>query len=269
MRFSTYFASILLISLPLQAQEKKLNPRDIDKQLFDLLKDVHNQGADLFNTGDAVGSYRLFQGSLKTARAVLTYRPADQKFIDDVLADAEKRGTVQQRAFALHESIEKLRARLRTPVTDGAEKKEPEKLTAPPRELKQETKAPVDKQPADKQSEPKDLPPSPEKKQPPKPPPLPPADGVSGRIFWQGQPVSGAEIAFVSRSVLSIRIFEGTSNTDGQFRFEKVAPGKYTVLLTAPGKRQPALPERYATTTTSPLIVDVKGGGDSLDLILQ
>jgi hypothetical protein len=265
MRLSTLVVSFLVVASPLQAEEKKLNPREIDKQLFDLLKDVHNQGADLYNAGDAVGSYRLFQGSLKTVRAVLTYRPADQKFIDEILADAEKRASVQLRAFALHESIEKLRARLRTPPTEGDEnKKEVEKLTTPPRELKQEKKESVDKpQPS------KDVPLNPEKKQAPKPPPLPPTDGVSGRIFWEGQPVAAAEIAFVSRGVLDIRVVEGASNAEGQYAFDRIVPGKYTVLLSTPHIRKPPLPERYATTTTSPLVVDVKEGGDSVDFFLQ
>jgi hypothetical protein len=263
MRFSTFFALFLLMVSPLQADEKKLNPREIDKQLFDLLKEVHNQGADLYNTGDAGGSYRFFQGSLKTVRAVLTYRPADQKFIDEILADAEKRGSVQLRAFALHESIEKLRSRLRVAATDADEKKEPEKLNAP-RELKQEKKDPVEPPPAIKEPLP-----VPEKKQPPKAPPLPPTDGVSGRIFWEGQPVNAAEIALVSRGAPDIRVVEGASNAEGNYALDGVVPGKYTVLLSAPRIRKPPLPERYATTTTSPLIVDVKSGGDSIDFFLQ
>ncbi len=262
MRISSLFLSFLMLAPPTLAEEKTLNPREIDKQLFDLLKEVHNQGADLYNTGDAVGSYRLFQGSLKTVRAVLIYRPADQKFVDEILADAEKRGSVQLRAFALHESIEKLRARLRTGPNDMEGKKEAEKLTTPPRELKPEKKEPVEKPPPAK--EPLVNP----EKQAPKGPPLPPTEGVSGRIFWGGQPVA-AEIAIVSRGIRDIRVVEGASNTDGQYALEKIAPGKYTVLLSAPRNHKPPLPERYATTTTSPLIVDVKGGGDSLDFFLQ
>jgi hypothetical protein len=263
MRASSLFLSFLTLTAPTLAEEKKLNPREIDKQLFDLLKEVHNQGADLYNTGDAVGSYRLFQGSLKTARAVLIYRPAEQKFIDEILADAEKRGSVQLRAFALHESIEKLRARLRIGPNETEGKKEAEQLTTPPRELKPEQKEPVDKPPPSKEPAP-----NLEKKPPPKAPPLPPTEGVSGRIFWGGQPVA-AEIAFVSRGILDIRVVEGASNAEGLFALEKIVPGKYTVLLSAPRNSKPPLPERYATTTTSPLIVDVKGGGDSLDFLLQ
>jgi len=263
MRVSTLVLSLLFMAQPTHADEKKLNPREIDKQLFDLLKEIHNQGADLYNLGDAVGSYRLFQGSLKTVRAVLIYRPADQKFIDDILADAAKRGSVQLRAFALHESIEKLRARLRIGPNETEDKKEPEKLSTP-RELKPETKEPVDKPLPPKETEP-----APEKKPVPKAPPLPPPDGVSGRIYWQGQPVTAIEVAFVSRGVLDIRVVEGASNAEGQYALEGIVPGKYTVLLTAPRNRKPALPERYATATTSPLIVDVKGGGDSLDFFLQ
>lgn len=238
MRLLLFVILMLAAVLPLAAQERKVSARDIDKQLFDVLKDVHNRGADLYNDGHPADSYRLFQGALQTTRAALTHRPAEQKYIDDELARAEKLPTVSARAFALHESIEELRKRLRNAVKDPG----PEILSIPPREYRVEKKV-----------EPKKV--------------VPPKDGVLGRVFWDGQPLSGAEVTFVSRGALDIRIIEVTTNAEGQYVLVKVRPGKYTVLLTKPGDKK--LPARYATATDSPLVVDVKGGGDQLDLLLQ
>jgi len=114
------------------AQDKPLAVRELDKQLFDVLKDVHNRGADLFNAGDAIGSYRLFEGALRTARAALAHRPAEQRFIDGCLAEAEKKRLITQKAFILHETIDQLRTRLRAPAI--AEPNAPELLPVLPRE---------------------------------------------------------------------------------------------------------------------------------------
>jgi hypothetical protein len=96
-----------------------------------------------------------------------------------------------------------------------------------------------------------------------------PKDGVIGRILWKGMPLPGAEVAFVSRGALDIKVYEGTSDVEGRYVLNKVRPGKYTVLMTKSEKLKQVLPDRYATTTTSPLIVDVKGGGETLDFMLQ
>lgn len=239
MRFVCSIFGLLTVVFPLVGQERKLAPRDIDRQLFEVLKDIHNRGADLYNAGQATDCYRLFQGSLQTTRAALAHRPDDQKFIANELARAEKLPTIGARAFALHESIEKLRTRLRTAAKEDIG---PEVLTIPPREYRVEKK-------------PKKV--------------VPPKDGVTGVVFWNGQPLRDAEVMFVSRGALDIRIAEGRTDAEGRYVLEKVRPGKYTVLLTKSGDKKTALPERYATATDSPLIVDVKGGGDQLDFLLQ
>lgn len=243
MRFAGFALAVMLVAkLSQGVEETKFNPRDVDKQLYDVLKEIHNRGADLFNAGDAAGCYRLYQGTLRTTRAVLAHRPQDQKYIDDVLAEADKLEAIAQRAFMLHEAIEKLRNRLRLPPLKK-ETAPPEILTTPPREQKQKSAAPKIKIVA-------------------------PKDGVIGRIFWQGKPLAGVAATFVSRGARLISVYETASDNDGRYILEKVRPGKYTVLLTK-ADRKPLLPERYATATVSPLIVDVKGGGDTLDFMLQ
>jgi hypothetical protein len=244
MRIVCLILAAAISALPARAEEKKIGTREIDKQLYEVLKDIHNRGADIFNAGDTTACYRLFQGSLQTARAVLAHRPADQKFIDDSLAQVERLPTIEKRAFALHDVVVKLRERLRMapPEANG---EGPEYLTVQPREVKVEKKEAVPKKV------------------------VPPMDGVMGRLIWQGRLLAGAEVTFVSRGSLELRVFEGVTDSEGVYVFEKVKPGRYTVLLTQPGAKPPLLPERYASTTTSPLIVDVKGGGDTLDFLLQ
>jgi hypothetical protein len=241
MRCANGVIFLIAATLPLAAQERQPSVREVDKQLFDVLKDIHNRGADLYNAGQSADCYRLFQGSLQTARAALAHRPGEQKFIDDELARVDKLTTVGARAFALHESIEQLRTRLRTAAKVEAR---PELLKVAPREFRVEKKI-----------EPKKL--------------VAPRDGVMGVIFWNGQPLRAAEVMFVSRGALEIRIAEGTTDAEGRYILEKVRPGKYTVVLTKKSDKKGALPERYATATDSPLIVDVKGGGDQLDFLLQ
>ena len=231
----------LIIAMPLAAQERKPSAREIDKQLFDLLKDIHNRGADLYNAGLAADCYRLYQGSLQTARVALAHRRAEQKFIDDELARIEKLPTAGARAFALHETIETLRKRLRAAVKEDAAA---EVLIIPPREYR------VEKKPEAKKI-------------------VPPKGGVIGVVLWNGRPIAGLDVIFVSRGAIDIRIVEAQTDTEGRYVLEKIRPGTYTVLLSKPGDKKPVLPERYATTTTSPLIVDVKGGGDRLDFLLQ
>ena len=47
--------------------ERKTN----DREIIDLLADIHNRGAILYNQGDTAGSYRLFEGSLRTVQMLL------------------------------------------------------------------------------------------------------------------------------------------------------------------------------------------------------
>jgi hypothetical protein len=86
----------------------------LDLTLVDVLKEVHNRGADLYNQGDAAGCYRLFQGSLLTIRPLLGHHTEVQKAIDAGLADAERSPDLRRRAFALHKLIEQVRNQIRS-----------------------------------------------------------------------------------------------------------------------------------------------------------
>jgi hypothetical protein len=251
-----------LISLPFSKADESIRIEVLDKKVYDALREVHNIGADLYNENDASGCYRMFQGTLKLTRNLLDHRPALQKMIDRGLNDAEKMTSVPKRAFVLHELIEKVRLELRDPLKSSPKegpKTEfskasiplPELLYVQPRELSP-TKAIAEATATRTISE------------------LKITSGVGGKVVYQGKVLPGVEVTFVSRDQPQFRIFETTSDNDGIYRLEQLHSGKYTVLL-RPSKQCviQSLPERYATTTTSPLIVEIKSGGDSMDFVLR
>jgi len=215
----------------------------IDKQINESLREVHDRGADLYNSGDVVAGYRIYQGGLIVARAALGHRPQLQKIIADGMTAAERQPSVSRRAFLLHELIEQVRTELRTSLKKG-----PEPLSIPPREVKPGNKPPV--KPAAGVGEVK--------------------GGVVGRVIWQGKPVEGVEVTFVTIGRLDPRVYETTTGAQGVYEIKDLPSGKYIVMIT-PGPKSEVrkLPERYSTTTTSPLRIDAKGDGEKLDFLLQ
>ena len=213
--------------------------RAVDRALFEALREAHDRGADLYNNGDTAGCYRVFQGGLIVARGALSHRPDLKKQIVAGLASADQLTTVGKRAFALHELIEKVRGDLK-----AAPKKAGELIPVPPREVK------ADPKPAAAVGE--------------------VTRGVVGRVMWQGKPVAGVEVAFVSLGRPSPVVYEAVSGTQGGYAVADISPGKYIVtIVPGPAADVKQLPARYATTTTSPLIIDVKAGGEKLDFVLQ
>lgn len=222
----------------------------LERQLSDALRDAHDRGADLYNAGDTAACYRIFQGGLLVARGMLAEYPKLQKAIADGLAEAERETAVGKRAFVLHELIEKVRTDLRT-----AAKKGPEALTVPPREVKPDAKPKAEEKPK-AEAKPAVV--------------IEAKDGVVGRVLWQGKPLAGAEIMFVSLGRNPPRVYEAVAGAQGTYTAPSIPPGKYVVtIVPGPKSEVKKLPDRYATTTTSPLVFDVKGGGEKLDFLLQ
>ena len=220
------------------AQETKSTP---DRQIADALRDVHDRGADIYNAGDEAGGYRIYQGGLIVARGLLGHRPELQKAIAAGLASAERESTAGRRAFVLHELIEKVRGDLRVQKTG-------ESLTVPPRELKSDKKPEL--KPAAGVGEVK--------------------DGVIGRVLWQGKPVGGVNVLFVSLGRTPPRVYETTTGAQGVYSASDVSTGRYVILITpGPTSTVTRLPERYALATTSPLVIEVKAGGEKVDFVLQ
>jgi len=87
----------------------------MDKLLYESLKDMHNKAADLYNSGDSNGCYRMFQGGLYMARPLLAHRPDVQQIIDQGMQSAEKMPSIPQRARILHDTIEQVRTRVKPP----------------------------------------------------------------------------------------------------------------------------------------------------------
>jgi hypothetical protein len=141
-------ALVLSATAPAADDPKLPDVTAFDKLVVDSLRDVHNKGADLYNTSkDFPGTYRLYQGALEAVRPLLAHRPEAQKIIETGLATAEKEPDVARKAFVLHETIEAARKNLKTAGT-------PPKPDGPP------VKKPDDKKPDDVKK-PKELPPAP------------------------------------------------------------------------------------------------------------
>jgi hypothetical protein len=92
-------------------------PADVDRVLLETLKLAHNKGADLYNTGDPTGAFRLYQGALIIVRGFLGHRPLVRRGVDDGLAEVELAGgNVNLKAFRLHEVVDQCRAELKAAV---------------------------------------------------------------------------------------------------------------------------------------------------------
>jgi hypothetical protein len=221
-------------------------PQDANKRVAEALLEIHESGRAIYNNdGDYTGAYRIYQGGLMVARRMLADRPDLQKVISDGMAAAERLPTVDRRAFRLHELIEAVRMDLGKSAGKGADK-----LTVPPREVS---------------------PPSRDAKKPETKPTVGEVKGgVIGRVVWKGAPVGGVDVTFVTLGVQPPRVYETTTSTQGVYTIPTLPSGKYVVLITAGAKAAvPKLPDRYATSTTSPLVFDVKAGGEKLDFVLQ
>jgi Carboxypeptidase regulatory-like domain len=109
----TSLTLVLFAAGTIAADPKSPTPADLDKIAVDVLKDLHDRGADLYNAADAAGAQRLYEGALRTVSPFLAHRPAVQKVIADGLAEIAKADGVKVRAFRLHELIERVRADLK------------------------------------------------------------------------------------------------------------------------------------------------------------
>jgi hemoglobin len=86
-----------------------------DQKLYDLLRDVINEGADLYNAGDYAGCYHLWQGSLRTLAPFLEHHADWQKSIDAALAEARGTPAMWDRAWVLRRAMDKIRDDIHPP----------------------------------------------------------------------------------------------------------------------------------------------------------
>jgi hemoglobin len=87
-----------------------LERKALNEIVFKTFRDVINKGADLYNSGDWAGCYRLYEGALMTARPLLDHKPGLQKDIDAALVEAGRTPALHERAFVLRKVIDKVRA---------------------------------------------------------------------------------------------------------------------------------------------------------------
>ena len=207
-----------------------------DKAAVAALKDVHDRGAELYNSGDAAGAYRLYQGALLAVRPLLDHRPFAQKAIDDGFAEANKSaGSVRVQAFRLHETIEQVRATLKLRPAEAA-------LTMRGKEV---APAPRLRRPG-------------------------PTDGpaVRGRVTLDGKPLVGHEIVFLRADRTDITVYGTTTFDDGTYLVGRgVPPGDYEVEF--PAKAGGPVPPKYNRVATSGLTAKVVAGENSFNFALK
>jgi hypothetical protein len=202
---------------------------ELEKRAVDALRDVHNRGAELYNRGDPAGCYRMYEGALLAVRPFLAHRPAVTKALDDGMADVA-----------------------RSP--DGV-KVQAFRL----HEL-------IEKIRADLKGEPKKPGPTPQAP-PQKTPAKSPATGtgkLSGTVKLDGQPLAEGEVMAVTLDLPRPRVVSAKV-TNGTYSFADELPvGKYALLVTGKG-----LPEKFGTTLTSGLRIEVASGPGELNLDLK
>jgi truncated hemoglobin YjbI len=111
-------AVLLLTWLPgtSSAQDNK----QLDQRIHDVLKDVINTGADVYNAKaedrdlylremNRAGCYRIYQGALLTVQPLLAHRPQLQKVIDNSFAKASTQASMAEKAFTLREALDEVR----------------------------------------------------------------------------------------------------------------------------------------------------------------
>jgi hypothetical protein len=88
--------------------------RERQPQVNTALRDVINEGADLFNLqADHAGCYRLYQGSLVALKPML--EPWQKRFVDKALTDAPTKTTSAEKAYCLREAIDRIRTEAAAP----------------------------------------------------------------------------------------------------------------------------------------------------------
>jgi truncated hemoglobin YjbI len=80
----------------------------LDRRVYDTLREVINQGAELYNGGNPTACCYLYQGALLTLPPLLEHRPDLQKTVRMGLAEAQREPAIGRRAFALRGVIDQV-----------------------------------------------------------------------------------------------------------------------------------------------------------------
>jgi hemoglobin len=130
-------AGLLISAGPATAaddQSGSVSFRTIDQNLHGVLREVINQGADLFNQGDQRGCYYLYRGALITARSQLGHHVDVQKLIDEGISRTDAVASMGRRAWALRGVLDQVRDKINPNPSKPGEKKSAESrpLERPP-----------------------------------------------------------------------------------------------------------------------------------------
>jgi hypothetical protein len=253
-----------------------------DAKLNAALRDVINRGADLYNSGDRNGCYRLFEGALLAVKAQMAGNPEVIKVIEAGLADAQAQQSVGFKAFALRRALVDVRTTIGggkvavAPKTEPEPKPEPKPEPEP--EPKPKPKPKVEPKPEpEPEPEPKPKPkpkvepkpepkPEPEPKPKPEPEPKPEAGGtgnLAGVVMLGGKALGEAEVVLVPANKLTDKGMTAKTDGDGTFELLEVKAGDYKVVVK--GKDVPA---KYSDPKQTPLTFKVQKGDNigSFDL---
>jgi len=132
-----------------------LERKDVDALVFRGLREVINRGADLYNSGDMAGCYRLYEGSLVSVRPLLDHRPELQKAITTGVSAAERDAVVWRRAFTLRNVLDKIRSET-NPKKPADKKPEEDKDRKPKLEEKKPRDQDEDRKPKEAVKKPKE-----------------------------------------------------------------------------------------------------------------
>jgi hemoglobin len=110
-------AAVLVLGVagPAWAADEKpaavpLDVKTLDGKVYSALRDVINNGADLYNNGDPSACYYLYRGALMGVQPALGHRPQLQKAVASALTTAEQMPEMRRRSFALRDVIDDVRA---------------------------------------------------------------------------------------------------------------------------------------------------------------
>jgi hemoglobin len=98
-----------------KAPTDKAAPGPMEENIYNTLRDVINEGADLYNNGDPAGCYRLYEGALRGLKPLLGSHTSWQDAITKGLTEAERNPSQSDRAFVLRRVIDQIRADIHPP----------------------------------------------------------------------------------------------------------------------------------------------------------
>ncbi len=116
LRFVPLLTLVFLASASAQQPgAKSVAEGELDRIAIDVLKEMHNKGAELYNAGEPSGCLKIYGTALLTVKPFLKHRPSIQKSIAAGIAEVEKAEGLKLQAFKMHELVEKIWADLQKP----------------------------------------------------------------------------------------------------------------------------------------------------------